>query len=758
MRRIKDISIKTGLHSILIIIVIFISGLYILHYIIDTKAEFEEKKQMLQQSSDEKQKDVLRHRVESVLDFIEFSRQKGQALSDSLIQQNILEYVQHIRFDHGGYVFVNTFQGQALVFDGSIVKGYKNISEMTDPDGKRLFDLEMLAYNNPEGGFMTYQFKPIDSDTLLPKISFMKGYDKWQWIIGAGFYLNDIKHELALIEAEYYSELVKDLILWISVIILTSILVILFANHFVKFLSSELSIFKVFFNRFTLLNKKIDTDGIVFSDLRLLAQEANKMIDEKTQLEKELVRSESNYRILVEQASDAIVKGDHDGKFIQVNTSACKLTGFSREELLHLRMSDLFSDVEMAEKPLRYDILKKGRSITHERNLTSKSGKIVPVEMTSSKISDGSFLSIIRDISERKKVERQLLDRKTRYKSLFENAAIPIFEEDFSEVKALIDNLKDVGVVDFREYFDSYPDKVNECIGLVRILDVNEASLKLFNSDSKKDLLNSFPRFFDQDSLEAFKNELIALAEGSMEFNCEIRILDFKGNVKFIDLRLAVTPGYESSLSRVLVSFIDITENKEINRALQESEERYRNLVDMIPEGVVVHCEGKIVFCNDSAISIMKASGKESFTDKSVFEFVHPDSREMVIERIKSSQLNNEPAKLIEEKFICFDGTIIFVEVAGVPFQYFGKPAMLTVFKDIGDRKEAEMQLSQYREKLEEMVKERTAEIEVKNKELIEKNIELERFNQLFVGREFRIKELRDKVKKLEEKLSEQNK
>lgn len=756
MRRVKNISIKSGLHSILIVIVIFISGLYILHYVIDTKVEFEEKKQMLQQSSDEKQKEVLRHRLASVLDYIEFKRQNKQGMPDSLVQQKILEYVQQIRFDHGGYVFVNTYQGQALVFDGSIVKGYKDISEMTDPDGKRLFDLELKASKIPEGSFMTYQFKPIGSDTLLPKISFMKGYGEWQWIIGAGFYLNDIKRELAQIEGEYYSKLVKDLFIWIPLLILISFFVILFANHFVKFLSSELAIFKVFFNRFSLLNKKIDTDGIVFSDLRLLAEEANKMIDEKSQLEKELVHSESNYRILVEQASDAIVKGNSAGRFIQVNTSACKLTGYSREEFLHFHMSDLFSELEMAEMPLRYDMLKKGSSLTRERNLTTKSGMIVPVEMTSSQISDGSFLSIIRDISERKKNEKQLLESKARYKSLFENAAIPIFEEDFSEVKTLFDSLKAGGVTDFRKYFEENLDKVNECIGLVRIIDVNESSLKLFNADSKTDLLNSFPRFFDEGSLEAFKNELIALAEGRMEFNCELRILDFKGNVKFIDFRLAVTPGYETNLSRVLVSFIDITENKEINRALQESEERYRNLVDMIPEGVVVHCEGKIVFCNDSAISIMKASGKEFFTDKSVFEFVHPDSREMVIERIKSSQFKNEPAKLIEEKFICFDGTTIFVEVAGVPFQYFGKPAMLTVFKDISDRKEAETQLSQYREKLEEMVKVRTAEIESKNLELIEKNTELERFNQLFVGREFRIKELRDKVKDLEEKLGKE--
>ena len=95
------------------------------------------------------------------------------------------------------------------------------------------------------------------------------------------------------------------------------------------------------------------------------------------------------------------------------------------------------------------------------------------------------------------------------------------------------------------------------------------------------------------------------------------------------------------------------------------------------------------------------------------------------------------------------DGEIFPVEVLLTAiFTDEKKQILYTVWRDITQRKQAEEELNKYREHLEELVKERTAELE-------EKNAKLEYFNKLFVGREFRIKELRDKVKELEEKISD---
>ena len=92
------------------------------------------------------------------------------------------------------------------------------------------------------------------------------------------------------------------------------------------------------------------------------------------------------------------------------------------------------------------------------------------------------------------------------------------------------------------------------------------------------------------------------------------------------------------------------------------------------------------------------------------------------------------------------DGTAFDVEVRGAAFTFLGRPHLLAIIHDVTLRKKAEKELKLNKEKLEVLVQERTSELEEKNKEL-------ERLNDIFIGREFRIKELNDKVKELEGKV-----
>ena len=71
---------------------------------------------------------------------------------------------------------------------------------MVDPTGLRLFDIEKEAYQSSEGKFMEYLFKKMDSSIPEPKISYMKGYSDWEWIIGAGTYKNEPTNELLALQ------------------------------------------------------------------------------------------------------------------------------------------------------------------------------------------------------------------------------------------------------------------------------------------------------------------------------------------------------------------------------------------------------------------------------------------------------------------------------------------------------------------------------------------------------------------------------
>ena len=124
--------------------------------------------------------------------------------------------------------------------------------------------------------------------------------------------------------------------------------------------------------------------------------------------EKEIRSNEEKYRMLLELASDAFFHGNLKGDFILVNSNAVELTGFSREELLKMNMVNLFSEASLIENPPKYDVLLKGGTAYSERDLVRKDGIVINIEMISRMMPDGTFQAFIRDITERKRIEKAL--------------------------------------------------------------------------------------------------------------------------------------------------------------------------------------------------------------------------------------------------------------------------------------------------------------------------------------------------------------
>lgn len=118
--------------------------------------------------------------------------------------------------------------------------------------------------------------------------------------------------------------------------------------------------------------------------------------------------SEKKYSSLMEQASDAILVADREGKYIDVNLSACELLGYTESELLALHMRDLLLPEEIALEPLCLENLHLGESVIKERQLRRKDGSLVQGEISAKLLEDGRLQEIIRDISERKRAEEKL--------------------------------------------------------------------------------------------------------------------------------------------------------------------------------------------------------------------------------------------------------------------------------------------------------------------------------------------------------------
>ncbi|HUJ19066.1 MAG TPA: diguanylate cyclase [Nitrospirota bacterium] len=163
--------------------------------------------------------------------------------------------------------------------------------------------------------------------------------------------------------------------------------------------------------------------------------------------------------------------------------------------------------------------------------------------------------------------------------------------------------------------------------------------------------------------------------------------------VKDVEMRyLKLIPAV---IDRVLSQQQLIRERNQMQETVRESEERYRRLVELSPDGIAVHIEGKFVFLNPAGAHQLGASTPDQLVGTSVFAVVHPEFQEIARSRVQQVSSTKESVNWIEERFVRLDGTVIDVEVASVYLPFEGKQAVQTIFRDITDRKRIEQRLEQ---------------------------------------------------------------
>ena len=304
----------------------------------------------------------------------------------------------------------------------------------------------------------------------------------------------------------------------------------------------------------------------------------------------------------------------------------------------------------------------------------------------------------------------------------------------------------------FRLVFENAPIGIAMVTVSGKLMDVNQAYADILGYNLDELLAGEFYNVAYPDDVEKSEAEYDKLLAGAGSGKIDKRLVKKDGSIIYVTQRLVMIRDCNDQPLFVLGMTVDVTERIKAVQKLEENDEFYRSVLNNM-SGIVYNCANDVnwtVTYISEGIENISGYPASDFINNRVRSFaslIHPEDREDVNMAVQEGIQLKQPYTM-EYRLIHRNGSIVWVfeEGRGI-FDERGKFLHLNgTIINITERKNSEMELQNYHQHLEEMVEART-------QELAEKNNRLEDFNRLFVGREFRIKELRDEVGKLKQEL-----
>ena len=390
---------------------------------------------------------------------------------------------------------------------------------------------------------------------------------------------------------------------------------------------------------------------------------------------------------ILERISDGFVAFDHEMNYTYVNERGGELLGRKPEDLIGKNYWREYPEAEGTPFANAYSrALETQISIQLEDYYEPWDrwfeNRIYPSE-------DG--LSVFfRDITESKKTEAALRESEERYRTIFETSGVSIWEEDFSDVKRALDELKSQGVTDLRHYFEEHPEFVFKAIKMLKIIDVNEMTLRLYGAKEKNQLLDWFETIQGPTNLETFTEEFISLAEGKTYFEGEVMDQTLQGEPLYL-WRTIVFPKETDGFKSVLVCLTNITARKQAEKALQQSEERFRALTENNWDAIALFgADGSILYGSPSTSQVL-GYNLDEFVGRNAFELIHKDDHVSVIEQLTLSLQQPGAHINVNARVLHKNGTWRWLE--GVFTNLLNEPsvhAIVNNYHDFTERKQAE--------------------------------------------------------------------
>jgi len=462
---------------------------------------------------------------------------------------------------------------------------------------------------------------------------------------------------------------------------------------------------EIFLNSNITAIKKISPTDVrnLFEDLQIYQTELENHSKEMQKTNAELRESEARYRLLADNVSDVIWTMDMEMNYTYFSPSITHLQGFSVEEALAMPPEESMppDSLEIVMKAIteELEMHNKGqkppdRSQTIEAEVYCKDGSTVWTEIEGNFLYDANgqpegIIGITRDITERRKAEEVLKRSEMEYRLLAENVTDAIC------------------VIDLDQFVFNY---VSPSVESVFGYTVEE-----FMNLNVYDLL--IPDSADH-MMEVLTQEIEKNKYGKAEpQRLELEVLLKDGLTSWMEVSARFLRDDKEHVTSILCVVRDVLERKKAEKALKENKERFQSLYDNAPDMYfTVSPDGVIISVNQFGADCLGYS-KEELVENSVWKIVYKDDLKMVQNQVAEIFNQKLQKRELEFRKIRKDGSILWVhERTRLILDENDIPIELWIIcRDVTIYKQAEKALNKTNERLEEKVKERTAEIQEKN-------------------------------------------
>jgi len=237
----------------------------------------------------------------------------------------------------------------------------------------------------------------------------------------------------------------------------------------------------------------------------------------------------------------------------------------------------------------------------------------------------------------------------------------------------------------FEVIIENMAEGIFELTPVGKIIYANPVALSISCIEEEKLLGSYFTGLFKKNNVKRVNDLVESAADSTNKMNGSLPV-----DINDRQVLLNIIPIKDEDRNSIIVILNDVSERKHIEKALDQSEEQYRRLVEASPNTVLVHSKGKVKYVNPAGVKLFGASGPQKLIGRPYLDLVHPDDRAESKERMKKFLEEGLVAPFRDHRLIALDGRVINVESTGTTFKHQDKIMFQTIIHDISARKKAE--------------------------------------------------------------------